>query len=247
MSLLKNKLEEIIPKFRAEVSEIRKSHGDKVLCDVTVAQAYGGMRGVKVMITETSALDPEEGIRFRGYTIPELQEKLPHAPEGEEPLPEGLFYLLMTGELPTEDNIAEITSEWQERGTLPQHVYQAIDALPKDTHPMTQFSVGIVAQQTESIFASEYRKGMQKADYWKPVYEDTMNLLARLPALAAYIYRRSYKDGKVIPADPSLDWGGNFAHMLGFDTKMFRELMRIYLTIHADHEAKVRITSRLSS
>ena len=185
MSLLKSKLEEIIPKFRNEVGEIRKNHGDKKLCDVTVAQAYGGMRGVKVMITETSALDPDEGIRFRGFTIPELQEKLPHAAEGEEPLPEGLFYLLMTGELPTEDNIAEITREWQERGALPEHVYKAIDALPKDTHPMTQFSVGIVAQQTESIFAAEYRKGINKMDYWKPVYEDTMNLLARLPALAA--------------------------------------------------------------
>ncbi len=236
MSMLKNRMEEIIPPFREEVANIRKNHGDKKLCDVTVAQAYGGMRGVKVMITETSALDPEEGIRFRGYTIPELQEKLPRAAEGEEPLPEGLFYLLMTGELPTEENVAELTKEWQERGTLPDHVYKIIDALPKDTHPMTQFSAGIVAQQTESQFAAEYRKGMNKMDYWKPTYEDTMNLLARLPALAAYIYRRTYKDGSIIPADPSLDWGGNLAHMMGFDTKMFRELMRIYLTIHADHE-----------
>ncbi len=236
MSLLKSKLEEIIPEFRKEVGEIRKNHGDKKLCDVTVAQAYGGMRGVKVMITETSALDPDEGIRFRGYTIPELQEKLPRAAEGEEPLPEGLFYLLMTGELPTEGNVTEITKEWQDRGTLPDHVYKVIDALPKDTHPMTQFSAGIVAQQTESVFAADYREGMNKVDYWQPTYEDTMNLLARLPALAAYIYRRTYKDGSIIPADPSLDWGGNLAHMMGFDTKMFRELMRIYLTIHADHE-----------
>ncbi len=236
MSMLKKRMEEIIPPFREEVGNIRKNHGDKKLCDVTVAQAYGGMRGVKVMITETSALDPEEGIRFRGYTIPELQEKLPRATEGEEPLPEGLFYLLMTGELPTEENVAELTKEWQDRGTLPEHVYKVIDALPKDTHPMTQFSAGIVAQQTESQFAAEYREGMNKMDYWKPTYEDTMNLLARLPALAAYIYRRTYKDGSIIPADPSLDWGGNLAHMMGFDTKMFRELMRIYLTIHADHE-----------
>lgn len=236
MSLLKKRMEALVPPFREEVATIRKEHGDKKLCDVTVAQAYGGMRGVKVMITETSALDPDEGIRFRGYTIPDLQKELPHAAEGEEPLPEGLFYLLMTGELPTEENVAEISQEWRERGNLPDHVYKVIDALPKDTHPMTQFSAGIVAQQTESIFAAEYRKGIKKEDYWNPVYEDTMNLLARLPALAAYIYRRSYKDGAIIPADPSLDWGGNFAHMMGYDTKMFRELMRIYLTIHADHE-----------
>ena len=77
---------------------------------------------------------------------------------------------------------------------------------------------------------------MSKNEYWDPTYEDTMNLLARLPSLAAYIYRRSYKDGVVPAAKPELDWAGNFAHMLGYDDKMFRELMRLYLTIHADHE-----------
>ncbi len=236
MQGLKEKLATIIPPFASEVLDIRKHHGEKVISEVTIAQAYGGMRGVRSMITETSALDPDEGIRFRGYTIPELQEKLPHATEGEEPQPEGLFYLLLTGDLPTEGDVAEITAAWQERGKLPSHVYAALDALPKDTHPMAQFSVGIVAQQTESTFAKRYREGLAKTEYWEPVFEDTMNLLARLPALAAYIYRRSYKDGTIIEADPKLDWAGNFAHMMGFDNKMFRELMRLYLTIHADHE-----------
>lgn len=236
MSALKEKLASIIPGFASEVAAIRKDHGDKVISEVTIAQAYGGMRGVKSMITETSALDPNEGIRFRGYTIPDLQKKLPHAAEGEEPLPEGLFYLLLTGELPERSDVDAISAEWRERGTLPAHVYAALDGLPKDTHPMTQFSVGIVAQQTESIFAKRYREGLAKTEYWEPMFEDAMNLLSRLPALASYIYRRSYKDGKAIPADPDLDWGGNFAHMLGFDDKMFRELMRLYLTIHADHE-----------
>lgn len=236
MPTLKEKLASIIPAFAREVADIRKNHGDMVISEVTVSQAYGGMRGVKSMITETSALDPNEGIRFRGYTIPDLQKKLPHAAEGEEPLPEGLFYLLITGELPDDDDVAAISAEWRKRGSLPPHVFKTLDALPKDTHPMTQLSVGIVAQQTESIFARSYREGLAKNEFWEPVFEDAMNLLARLPALAAYIYRRSYKDGKAIPADPNLDWGGNFAHMLGFDDKMFRELMRLYLTIHADHE-----------
>lgn len=57
------------------------------------------------LVTETSVLDPEEGIRFRGYTIPDCQELLPSAPEGEEPLPEGLFWLLVTGEIPTEEQV----------------------------------------------------------------------------------------------------------------------------------------------
>ena len=66
---------------------------------------YGGMRGMKGLVTETSVLDPEEGIRFRGYSIPECQKLLPKAKGGEEPLPEGLFWLLLTGEIPTQDQV----------------------------------------------------------------------------------------------------------------------------------------------
>lgn len=236
MTMLKQKLAEKIPVFASEVNDIRKNHGDKVISEVTVSQAYGGMRSIKCMVTETSALDPNEGIRFRGYTIPELQKALPHAAEGAEPLPEGLFYLLLTGDLPTEENVKEISAEWTKRSKMPGHVTQMLDAMPKTTHPMTQFAAGILALQTESIFAEKYREGMSKNEYWDCTYEDTMNLMARLPYLAAYIYRRSYKDGVVPAPKPELDWAGNFAHMLGYDDKMFRELMRLYLTIHADHE-----------
>ena len=66
---------------------------------------YGGMRGIRGLVTETSLLDPEEGIRFRGYSIPECQELLPKAEGGEEPLPEGMFYLLLTGNIPTVDEV----------------------------------------------------------------------------------------------------------------------------------------------
>ena len=102
MDSLKEKFREKIDPMRNKIKTIIKEHGDQKISDVTVAQAYGGMRGVKCIVTETSALDPFEGIRFRGFNIPDLRKKLPKAPGGEEPLPEGLFYLLLTGELPTE-------------------------------------------------------------------------------------------------------------------------------------------------
>ena len=54
--------------------------------------------------------------------------------------------------------------------------------------------------------------------------------------MAAYIYRRTYFNGDHIAPDISLDWAGNFAHMLGINKPDFRSLMRLYLTIHADHE-----------
>ena len=238
MDRLKAKLAAKIPAMQDEVKKLLHDHGDLKISDVTVAQAYGGMRGVKALVTETSALDPEEGIRFRGYSIPELQDKLPHAPGGAQPLPEGLFHLMLTGELPDAEDVRAISALWRQDRELPEYARRALDALPVDTHPMTQFSIGILALQRDSIFADRYRKGLPKSEHWSALYDDTMLLLGRLPLVAAYVYRRSFRGGQhVAAAEPELDWAANLAHMmLGSEKPIFRELMRLYLTIHADHE-----------
>ncbi|MFC2166189.1 citrate/2-methylcitrate synthase, partial [Acidobacteriota bacterium] len=234
---LKTTFQSKLDPMRNRVRTMVKEYGDQKISDVTVAQAYGGMRGVKCIVTETSALDPFEGIRFRGYNIPQLREKLPKAPGGEEPLPEGIFYLLLTGDLPTEDDVAEVGEEWKKRGELPQYAIDVLNAMPNDTHPMTQFSAGIVALQRDSVFSQQYREGISKMEYWDPTFEDVLNLTAKLPKLAAYIYRKSYRNGEHIPSDPNLDWGGNLAQMVGVtDDPAFKELMRLYLVIHTDHE-----------
>ena len=236
MDKLKQKFSEKAIPVAAEVKNLIKEHGDKVLGQYTVAQVYQGMKGMLGMVTETSKLDAEEGIRFRGYSIPELRKHLPKAPGGTEPLPEGIFYLMLIGELPTYDDVENISNSWARRSIVPRHVFSVLDALPMNTHPMTQFSTAILALQTESLFASAYRKGISKKDYWDYVYEDSMNLIARLPRIAAYIYRKTYHGGVHIEPDPKLDWAANFAHMLGYDKYDFKRLMRLYLTIHADHE-----------
>jgi len=204
--------------------------------DVRIEQMYGGMRDITSMIWETSLLDAEEGIRFRGYSIPELREKLPTAPNSKEPLPEGLFWLMLVGDVPTKEQVKWLTENWVRRANIPEHVFKAIDNLPLDAHPMTQLSVAVMAMQNTSVFAQRYNAGMNKSEYWDATYEDTMNLVARLPRIAAYIYRRIYHNGDQILPDISLDWGGNFAHMLGFPDNGFKEYMRLFLTIHADHE-----------
>jgi citrate synthase len=220
----------------AEIKELIKEHGSKKIGEVTLSQIYQGMRGITGLVSETSLLDAQEGIRFRGFSIPELQQKLPKAQGGTEPLPEGLFHLMLLGELPTEDDVHDITANWQRRSHVPNHVFAAIEALPLDSHPMTQFVVAIMALQTESKFSERYAKGMAKKDYWEAVFDDSMDLIARLPRVAAYIYRRKYKNEDHIHPDGLLDWAGNFAHMLGYEDETFRELMRLYMTIHADHE-----------
>ena len=221
---------------QAEIKAFLAEHGEKSLGEITVAQVYQGMRGMTALICETSKLDAQEGIRFRGYSIPELQAKLPKYPGGAEPLPEGLFHLILMNEMPDDDDVRRLSNSWARRAIVPMHVFKAIDALPMTAHPMTQFVIAIMALRTESEFGKAYARGISKSEYWEYTYEDAMNLIARLPRVAAYIYRRTYKNGEHIEPDPKLDWAGNFAHMLGYENEEFRELMRLYMTIHSDHE-----------
>lgn len=236
MDSLKLKFKEKATLVAAEVKKLNKDFGEVKVDDVKVNQIIGGMRDIKSMLWETSELDAIEGIRFRGYNIPDLHKLLPKVSGGTEPLPEGLFWLMLTGEIPTQDEVNWLCDEWERRSELPNQVFKTIDSLSIDTHPMTQFSIGIMAMQSDSIFAKKYHDGLNKADYWDATYEDAMNVCARIPKLAAYIYRRTYHNGNQIPPDNSLDWAGNFAHQLGFEGEDFKELMRLYLTIHADHE-----------
>ena len=236
MGIVKERFKTKSDASNLEIKELLKANGNKTVGEVTLSQVYQGMRGITGLVTETSLLDAQEGIRFRGYSIPELQAKLPKAPGGGEPLPEGLFYLMLVGELPNEEDVNHITNVWQRRSHVPNYVFATIDALPISAHPMTMFVTAVMALQTESNFAKEYAKGINKKDYWSPVYDDTMDLIARLPRIAAYIYRRKYKNNEHIQPNGLLDWAGNLAHMMGFEDESFKELMRLYMTIHADHE-----------
>lgn len=226
-----------VPKLIEQNKKLKKEFGSAKLGEVTLEQVYGGARGIKSLVWEGSVLDSEEGIRFRGLTIPECQEKLPKAPGGSEPLPEGLFWLLLTGEVPTEEQVRALSAEWAARAELPKYVEELIDRCPNDLHPMAQFSLAITALEKESAFAAAYQRGIPKSEYWQHTFEDSMDLIGKLPNIAARIYRNVYKDGKVAATDKSADYGFNLANKLGFaGNKDFVELTRLYLTIHSDHE-----------
>lgn len=236
MSSLKEKFAKKAEVIASEFNVIKKNHSEHILGEYNIGNVIGGMRGMIGLLYETSALDPEEGIRFRGYSIPELREKLPKVEGGTEPLPEGIFYLMLLNELPTKEDVQELSKDWQERAKIADYVYKVLDALPKTTHPMTQFTTGVMALQNNSKFAKAYRDGVSKNEYWEYMFEDVMDLIACLPHIAAYIYRRTYKNNEQIAPNLELDWAGNLAHMLGFNNDEFKKLMRLYMTIHADHE-----------
>ncbi|MCO6460814.1 MAG: citrate (Si)-synthase [Saprospiraceae bacterium] len=219
-----------------ELKAVTKVHGDIKIGEVKVSQLVGGMRGIKSMLWETSLLDAEEGIRFRGYSIPQLVERLPRAEGDSEPLPEGLFWLMLTGDIPSDEQVSWLSREWERRADVPKEVFDVLDACGDHVHPMTMFSMAVLAMQPYSEFAKKYDEGLNKADYWEATYSDAMTLIARLPRVAAYIYRKKFHGGRQIAPEKGLDWAANFAHMLGFEAPDFKSLMRLYLTIHADHE-----------
>ncbi len=236
MKTLKEKLFEKIEAWRPRTIKLLKEYGDKKIDDITVAQIIGGMRGVKCLISDISSLDPNEGIRFRGYTISEILEKLPRPENAEIPCVEAHFYLLLTGEFPTSDNIKQVRGELKKRSKLPTYVYDVINAMPKESHPMAMFSAAILSMQKESVFARKYLEGIKKTDYWQFYYEDTLQLIAKVPEIAAYIYRKRYKKGVTIEGNPDLDMGANFAKMMGIG-KPYDDVSRLYFITHSDHES----------
>lgn len=237
---LKTTLKDAIPAKRELLKKV-KSHASKTIGEVKVENTLGGMRGLKAMVWEGSVLDANEGIRFHGKTIEDCQNVLPKGTSGTEMLPEAMFWLLLTGQVPSTSQIRAFSRELAEKSTLPNFVEQMLDSFPTDLHPMTQFACAVSTLNHTSAFAKAYEKGVNKADYWEPTFDDSISLLAKLPTIAAKIYQNSYKGGGSLPAqvDPEQDWSYNFAAMLGKggkDNENFQDLLRLYLALHGDHE-----------
>ncbi len=237
MAKLKETLFEKIEAQRPRTTRLVKEFGNTVIDQVTIAQAIGGMRGIKSLVTDISYLDPMEGIRYRGYTLPEVFEKLPKPAGAEMPYVEGLWYLLLTGDLPKEEDMDELLTDFANRRTIPRYVWDVIDSFPSESHPMAILSAAVMVLQRESRFNIEYRKGVSKMDYWDSTYEDATNLLAKMPLIGAYIYNKLYhpETSHRYP-DPSLDFGANFAYMMGKE-KPYDDVARMYFIVHADHES----------
>jgi citrate synthase len=236
MPRLKDVLFKKIEEQRPRVTRLLKEFGRVELDRVSIAQAIGGVRGVKCLVSDISYLDPEEGVRFRGKTIAETFAALPRVPGSEYPFVEGFWYFLLTGEVPTMDQTLQVVKDFQARRPVPGYVFEALRAMPRDLHPMAMLSAAVVVMQRESLFSRRYNEGMSKGDLWDPMYEDSCNLLARLPAIAAFIYRLKYKGDTPIPSDPELDLGGDFAHMMGI-APPYDDVARMYFILHSDHES----------
>ncbi len=228
MAKLQNRMEVLVPKWRKEISSLVKKHGSKKISDVTMLQAYGGMRGVKCMVCDTSEVPPDKGLMIRGTPIGKLADKTP----------EDIFYLLCTGELPNSRDRRTLSKDLAARARVPSYVWKVLEAMPKNSHPMCMLDTAILCMERESKFRAAYDAGTHKLELWRPMMEESLDLLAKLPTLAAGIYRMRFNKGRRIGPKKDLTWAGNFSHMLGIKdpTGEFADCMRLYLVLHCDHE-----------
>jgi citrate synthase len=224
--MLHKVLSEKIPQWQDEIRKVIQDRGDAKVGDVTVSQLYGGMRGIKGLTCETSAVSADKGLIIRGNPLLDITHISP----------EEVFYLLLTGDLPDHGQLSDLQDQLKTHQNVPDYVWKILEAMPENSHPMTMLTVAIQSMQVDSFFASKYDEGIPKTDYWKWTLEDGIRLVAKVTGIAAWIYRHRFNKGDRIAPDNHLDWSGNFAHMLGIEGDDFKKLMRLYLMLHCDHE-----------
>jgi len=225
---IKEKLGSMIPELRKERGTLMKESGEVKISDVTISQAIGGMRGVKGLVCDTSVVEPDTGLIIREQPIMKIKDRLP----------EEIFWLLLIGEFPTKDELAGFQKELKANGEVPAYVWKVLKAMPKTSHPMAMLDAAILAMENESAFRREYTNGVHKNDYWLSTLDDAMRILGTIHTIAAGVYRIKYYKGDLIAPSKKLDWGADYAHMLGLKPHKGEtaEMMRLYLTLHCDHE-----------
>ncbi len=228
MSSVHNKLSIKIPQWRDEAKEILAKGGNKELSTVTVSQAWGGMRGVMSLICDTSRVPKDKGLIIRGTPLKDLVNITP----------EEVYFLLLTGELPEDEELKDFKLDLQGRKKVPDYVWDVLRCMPEKSHPMAMFNTAILVMQKESVFSEEYNSGMRKENYWTATLEDALNIVAKIPTIAAAVYRLRFDKGDMIEPNPKSDFTGDLVRMLGvgFDNDEFYDLMRLYMVAHCDHE-----------
>ncbi len=226
MPALKDTLAERIPSYREKITRLVKEYGEQVISEVTLKQTLSGLRGVRALMCDTSCVHAETGLSIRGRPIAELTDREP----------EELFFLMLTGDLPDQDNLKNLRSEINEKAEVPEYVWRILHSMPSTAHPMDMLITAIASLEDASVFRLRYEEGMEREGYWEAALDDSLMLLAKLPSLAAAVYRIRYDKGDLSPWDPALSWAGNFARMLGHEEGDFADMIRLYLVIHCDHE-----------
>jgi citrate synthase len=227
MGKLKENLAKNIPDWRYNYRQLLDEKGDTVTSTVTIEKAFSGMRGIKGMICDTSSVTADAGLHVRGRHILDLVDIKP----------EEVLYLMLVGEIPNKEELEDLQRSLHNRSEVPEYVWNVLNSMPKDSHPMAMFNTAILSMQKESKFAHAYDLVVSKNDYWETTLDDGLNIIAKLPAIAAAIYRLRFDKGDRIEHAGSKDWSASFLQMMGFEeSDDMLKMMQLYLMLHCDHE-----------
>ncbi len=221
-------LRPIVEQWRQESKALLQSAAGHTIGNISVGHLYKGLRELPLVVCDTSVVDPQEGVFIRGYPLRQLVGRLP----------EEVFWLLVTGEFPTPEQLKALKRDMWHQRHVPDYVRKLIQSVPPDTHPMTLLSMAILSLQKDSHFLKAFYDGVPRKDLWEYMVMDAVRLMALTPTIAAAIYHQHMKGGSIIEPRKDLDWAANFAYMLGLEGsgETFFEFMRRYVIVHADHE-----------
>ncbi|MCY2974352.1 MAG: citrate synthase [Planctomycetota bacterium] len=202
-----------------DVSQLLKTTGH-----ITMDEGYANTGATTSSIT---FLDGDLGVlRYRGYPIEVLAEHCDFVETS---------YLLMYGELPTADQLETFRSAIRKHTMLHEDMRTFYNGFPRDAHPMAILSSVVGALSTF------YQDALDPHDP-KQVEISIYRLLAKLPTIAAYSYKKSFGQPFIYPSN-SLGYCENFLHMMfavPSETYVpdpdFVRALNLLLIVHADHE-----------
>ncbi|SBS81450.1 citrate synthase, mitochondrial precursor, putative [Plasmodium ovale] len=243
MTSLKEKTYDCIRKTREKLKTIMHTYPNTPISICTPNNVIGGLRNTITLITDTSILEKRKGILFRGRSVDKVLKEFPKWDETcEYPMAEAMLWYLLTKEIPLVEDIKLFSRElyWRAK-KIPLFVFEFIDSIPPFTHPMSQLISTVSFLESLSLFKIKYSEGILKTDYWKYILEDAVSLIAQIPVIGAYIFKRTFinnsiQKGEGMELDIDLDWSANFAKLIGYEDNQVRDLLRLYFLLHSDHE-----------
>ena len=145
-------LSEKIPEVLSKVNSLKKSSAK--IADLKISHVLGGLRGLPVLNSFTSELHESLGPLIHGVPLTELIEKLPQ--RQSVPIPEGMFWFLLTGNIPSQEDTQSLIECLDEKSALPSTTIALLDLLPHDFPAINLLSIGILSLNNNSKFNSMY-------------------------------------------------------------------------------------------
>ncbi|MGH4012840.1 MAG: citrate synthase [Pseudonocardiaceae bacterium] len=200
---------------------------DRLLASTGMVTLDAGFVNTASCSSEISYIDGDAGVlRYRGYPIDQLAE---HSTFLET------SYLLIYGELPTSGQLDDFTDRIRKHTLLHEDLKRFFDGFPRDAHPMPVLSSAV------SALSTFYQDSLNPFDH-EQVEISTVRLLAKVPTIAAYAYKKSIGQPFLYP-DNSLSLVHNFLQMtFGLPSEPYvvdpvvADALNLLFVLHADHE-----------